>query len=124
MYDDAVFELERHDIYGGKTPWDIFYATIQQENEDAVDLFTTPPAPNENNASTGMFNNNNNNSNGAWKVRRNGSSVPVMDPDNGNHVIGFKKSFIYEKKSNSKKDGVQWFMTECTTLQPPIVISL
>ncbi|KAM7499934.1 hypothetical protein LguiA_024348 [Lonicera macranthoides] len=52
MYDDAVFELERHYIYGGKTPWDIFYATIQQENEDAVYLFTTPPGLNENNAST------------------------------------------------------------------------
>ncbi|KAM7473828.1 hypothetical protein LguiB_021071 [Lonicera macranthoides] len=49
----TVFEMERHYIYRGKQPWDIFYMIAQDKNKrcNAVYLFTTPP-PNECNTST------------------------------------------------------------------------
>ncbi|KAM7489336.1 hypothetical protein LguiB_026820 [Lonicera macranthoides] len=117
-FEGYVLDIESHHLYSQK-PWDLFAKHAESPNDRFIYFFTTATDKNSANNSSGNIVERNNGNGGCgdlWIVEDNGASFPVEDHDNGNQVIGYKKTFVYD---DSDQDDIEYEMTEYTSLQPP-----
>ncbi|KAM7489305.1 hypothetical protein LguiB_026789 [Lonicera macranthoides] len=119
-FEGCVSDIERHHLYCQK-PWDLFAKHAELPHHRFIYFFTTATDKNNANTSSGNIVERNNGNGGCgdlWIVENNGASFPVEDPDNGNQVVGYKKTFLYD---DSDQDDIEYEMTEYSSLQPPKV---